>query len=81
MKLITSLQSGKQYGIELHERNYPKFEGRYNAYITVYGELSEQYIGKIEEPLKLDVCKDEIYNLANLIPDFIANNNYKISNW
>ena len=78
MKLHFSLLSnGKTYGIELKERNYPKFEGKYNAYISVYGQLSGEYIGCFEEPLKMDITEDESINLLNEAEKFILNNRYR----
>lgn len=74
MKALTSLRSGNQYGIELRERNYPTFEGRYNAYIQVFGSLSNQFLGLIEEPLKFDVTPDEVPELQNMIEDFLKKN-------
>jgi len=49
----------RTYGIELRERNYPAFEGRYNAYVSCYGQLSGQYLGAIPEPVKMDIGEDQ----------------------
>jgi len=58
------LQNSRTYGIELRERNYPSFEGRYNIYVSVYGPLSGDYLGNIEQPLKMNVVEDELFNPA-----------------
>ena len=83
MKLHFSLlNNGRTYGIELRERNYPKFEGKYNAYISVYGQLSGQYMGCIEEPLKTDITEAESIDLLNEAEKFIYNNRHTpVSIW
>jgi hypothetical protein len=58
----------RTYQIQLRERNYPKFEGRYNAYVNVFGQLSGDYLGTIEQPLKMDVTADCLTDTA-LIKD------------
>lgn len=72
----------RTYGIELRERNYPKFEGRYNAYVSVYGQLSGNYLGAIPEPVKMDISED--YNATELINEaerLIMSGRYKPEIW
>lgn len=76
------LSNMRTYSIELRERNYPKFEGRYNAYVSCYGQLSGQYLGNIEEPLKYDVDQSDIPDLLLNAENFISNNKYvPVSIW
>jgi hypothetical protein len=58
---FSTVYNSRTYGIELRERNYPTFEGRYNAYVSVYGQLSGDYLGNIEKPLKMDISKDDLF--------------------
>ncbi len=74
------LSNGRTYGIELRERNYPTFEGKYNAYIAVYGELSGDYLGSIETPVKMNVTPCEIDNLINVAEPFIYSHG-RVSIW
>lgn len=72
----------RTYSIELRERNYPKFEGRYNAYVSVWGQLSGDYLGNIEKPLKMDVSKEDIPALLLNAEQFIWDNKYcPVSIW
>lgn len=59
---FSTVYNYRTYDIELRERNYPSFEGRYNAYVGVYGQLSGEYMGNIEQPLKMDIEHDELFN-------------------
>ena len=45
----------RTYCLEFRERNYPAFEGFYNVYVCVFGQLSGDYIGTIETPLAMNV--------------------------
>jgi len=78
LNLQTSIQSRRIYGIELRERNYPEFTGKYNAYVEIYGALENQYIGLIEIPLKMNVSPEDLPELLNMIPDFIMHD-YTVS--
>lgn len=80
MKILTVLSNSRTYGIELRERNYPTFEGRYNAYVEVYGQLTGDFIGLIEEPLKMDVVPSDLPELANMLGDFVSVP-HNVSNW
>jgi len=80
MKALTSLNSAKQYGIALRERNYPTFEGKFNAYVEVYGALSEKFLGYIDTPIKEDVTAQEIPQIQNMIEDFIKDRNFNLWN-
>lgn len=70
------LRNMRTYSIELRERNYPTFEGRYNAYVGVYGQLSGEYMGCIDDCLKMDVAENEAPILANNAEDFINSHKY-----
>lgn len=79
---LSILSNYRTYGIELIERNYPEFLGKYNAYVSVYGQLSGNYMGCIEEPLKVEVTEEEIPNLLNQVEEFLKNNRYTpVSIW
>lgn len=72
----------RTYSVELRERNYPTFEGRYNAYVSVYGQLSGQYLGNIDTPLKMDVCPDDVPELITAAEEFIMSNpNHQVAIW
>lgn len=72
----------RTYSIELRERNYPTFEGRYNAYVSVYGQLSGQYLGNIEEPIAMDVTEDNLPDILLNAESFIQlNKNCPVSIW
>lgn len=76
------LSNYRTYSVELLPRNYPTFEGRYNAYIAVYGQLSGQYMGMIEEPIKLDVNESDVPELLLNAEQFIIDNRYApVSIW
>ena len=76
------LSNMRTYSIELRERNYPTFEGRYNAYISCYGQLSGDYLGNIEAPIKLDVDYSDIPELLNNAESFImVNRHVPVSIW
>jgi len=62
----------RTYGIELRERNYPTFEGRYNAYVACYGQLSGDYLGCLPTPLAMDVTPDEAPDLAIMAAEYIT---------
>ena len=72
----TLLESGKTYGIELRPRNYPKFLGRYNAYLSIYGQLTGQYLGCIEIPMQTDITEAEAPELSNIAEQFIKDHKY-----
>lgn len=75
------LRNMRTYAIEFRERNYPKFNGRYNVYVSVYGQLTGHYIGTIEEPLKMDVdSSEDVNNLIESANDLIRLN-YRVSIW
>ena len=77
--LISNMRT---YSIELRERNYPTFEGRYNAYVSVYGQLSGQYLGNIEEPIAMDVTEDNLPDILLNAENFIQSNKYcPVSIW
>lgn len=65
------LSNYRTYGIELRERNYPTFEGRYNAYISVYGQLTGDYLGNIETPIAMDVTPENVQDLISKAEPFI----------
>jgi len=72
----------RTYSIELRERNYPKFEGRYNAYVSCYGQLSGQYLGNIEEPIKMNVTESDIPDLLLSAESFIKEKSHTpVSVW
>lgn len=75
------LHNMRRYSVNLRERDYPTFEGRYNAYISVYGQLSDKYLGDIEYPIAMDVTPDDIPFILNTInlPEFIAGQT--VSKW
>lgn len=76
------LSNMRTYSIELRQRNYPTFEGRYNAYISCYGQLSGQYLGNIEHPIKLDVIESDVPELLINAGQFILDNrNVPVSIW
>lgn len=62
---FSNIATMRTYSVELRERNYPKFEGRYNAYINVYGQLSGEYMGMIEEPLAMDLIPENVSDILN----------------
>lgn len=55
----------RTYSIELRERNYPTFSGKYNAYIAVFGQLSGDYLGAIETPIATDILENKVPELLN----------------
>lgn len=72
----------RTYSIELRERNYPKFDGRYNAYVSVYGQLSGQFMGNIEEPIQMDITEDNVPEILERAESFIQDNKYvPVSIW
>lgn len=75
------LSNMRTYSIELRERNYPTFEGRYNAYVGVYGQLSGDFLGLIEKPLKMDVTHNDLPELMLSAETFIKGNNHPVSIW
>jgi hypothetical protein len=76
------LKNNRTYSIELRERNYPKFEGRYNAYVSTYGQLSGEYLGNIETPLKMDITPEDMPELLAMAENFIFENRYTpVSKW
>jgi hypothetical protein len=76
------VNTARTFGLELRERNYPIFEGRYNAYISVYGQLSGDYIGNIETPLRMDVSIDELPQLLLEAEQFVTEGkNHRVSVW
>lgn len=58
------LSNMRTYGIELRERNYPAFEGKYNAYVACYGQLSGDYLGCIETALASDITEEQAIDLV-----------------
>ena len=76
------VNTARTFGLELRERNYPTFEGRYNAYISVYGQLSGDYMGNIETPLRMDVSIDELPQLLSEAEQFVTEGkNHRVSVW
>lgn len=76
------IKTMRTYSIELRERNYPTFTGRYNAYISVWGQLSGDYLGNIEEPLKMDITENEVPELLLNAEQFIEDHRYcRVSIW
>lgn len=75
-------KNSRTYGIYLRERNWPAFQGYYNVYVSVYGQLSGEFMGWIEEPLLMDVTANAIYSpfLLSLAEQHIAKG-YKNSIW
>lgn len=72
----------RTYAVELRERNYPAFTGRYNAYIAVYGQLSGEYLGSVEMPLKMDIDENEVPALLESAEEFIWDNKHcPVSVW
>ncbi len=72
----------RTYSIELRERNYPVFAGRYNAYMAVYGPLSGEYMGLIETPIKLDITENDVPELLLNGEKFVKDNACcKVSVW
>ena len=79
---VTLLSNYRTYGIELRERNYPQFEGKYNDYISVYGQLSGQYMGCIEEHFKINITENQAPEFTKDIEQFIQDNKYRpVSIW
>ena len=79
---FSTLNNKRTYGIELRERNYPSFEGKYNAYVSVYGQLSGQYLGNFETPLKTDITPEELPQLLEMAENFIFQNRFSfVSKW
>jgi hypothetical protein len=66
----------RTYSIELRERNYPVFTGKFNAYIAVYGQLSGEFLGLVEKPLKMDVAESEMPALLESAEAFIWDNKH-----
>lgn len=82
LNAFSILKNSRTYSIELRERNYPKFEGRYNAYVSIYGQLSGQYLGNIETPLKMDISPEDMPELLEIAENFIFENRYTpVSKW
>lgn len=75
------LSNYRTYGIELRERNYPRFEGRYNAYMAIYGQLSETYLGTIESPMAMDITPDDLPQLLEDAEIYIRGNTAAFSIW
>lgn len=71
----------RTFTVELRERNYPKFEGRYNAYVGVYGQLSGEYLGAIEQPLAMDIDESNVSDLLLTAEKFVQSNNNPVSIW
>jgi hypothetical protein len=72
----------RTYQIELRERNYPKFECKFNAYIAVFGQLSGDYMGSIEKPIATDITEDSVPGLLLTADKFIEDNRYyPVSIW
>ena len=79
---FSTISNMRTYGVELRERNYPTFEGKYNAYISVYGQLSGEYLGNIETPLRMDVSAEDVPELLETAEAFIFENKYTpVSIW
>jgi hypothetical protein len=72
---LSILKNHRTFSIELRERNYPTFEGKYNAYVAVWGQLSGQYLGAIDTPIKSDITEDEAPQLLNELEAFISSHN------
>lgn len=76
------LSNYRTYSIELRERNYPTFEGKYNAYVSCYGQLSGQYLGNIELPIATNVTDQDIPQILLNAESFILENKYvPVSIW
>lgn len=72
----------RTYSIELRERNYPTFEGKYNAYLGVWGQLSGDYLGCIEQPIKMDITENEVSELLLNGEQFVKDHAHcKVSIW
>lgn len=72
----------RTYSIDLFERNYPSFQGRYDAYIAVYGQLSGDFVGWFGTPLKMDVTKNDMPELLRMAERFVKDHAYsKVSIW
>ncbi len=78
-----SLRSNmRTYSIELRERNYPTFEGKYNAYVSCYGQLSGQYLGNIEKPIEMDIDENNVPEILLKAENWIMDNrNVPVSIW
>lgn len=74
------IESMRTYSIHARARNYPAFEGKYNLYVSVYGQLSGAYLGDIEEPLKMDCKEEEIGEVLNNtdLNTFVKNQRFSI---
>jgi len=72
----------RTYSLNFRERNYPKFEGKYNVYISVYGQLSGQYLGDIEEPAAMNVTEADAPAILEGAENFVMNHrNTPVSIW
>lgn len=72
----------RTYYIELRERNYPTFNGKYNAYMAVFGQLSGDYLGLIETPIKQDITENDVPKLLLKGEQFVKDHAYcKVSVW
>lgn len=72
----------RTYSLDFREQNYPKFEGLYNVYIAVYGQLSGEYLGSIERPLAMSQTEENASELLLNAEQFINDNRYTpVSIW
>ncbi len=75
------LANCRTYAIELRERNYPTFEGRYNAYVSVYGQLSGQYLGAIPYSIASDITENEVPEILLNADKFVMQSNCRAEIW
>lgn len=73
---FSTLKNYRTYSIELRKRNYPTFEGKYNAYVACYGQLSGQYLGLIELPIKTNITENDLPEILLGAENFISDNSH-----
>lgn len=75
------IATGRTYQIELRERSYAN-DGKCNAYLAVYGQLSGDYMGCIEEPIKFEITENEVPELLLDAEDFVFRHKHcRVSIW
>lgn len=65
---FSSLKNMRTYSIELKECNYPKFDGKYNIYIGVFGQLTGEFLHNIDSlPIASKITKQQAIDLQNIL--------------
>lgn len=67
------LSTARHFSLEFKPRTYPKFDGLFNVYCCVYGQLTDNYIGTIPQPVKMAVTGcDDTNELIDMACDLIG---------